>query len=277
MDLDMYKHPSTQVNIKTLNSFGYRLIEPQEGELASGLKGVGRLEEPERILALLIEELGSRSVLSGLRAMVSAGPTHEAIDAVRYISNYSSGKMGLAIAQALAARGAEVELVMGPTSLDISHPNIKVHQVTSAAEMYTQCMELFPAMNIGVMAAAVADFRPVHKMEQKLKKDKGPKHLELEPTQDILAELGRQKQKHQVLVGFALETENELAHARQKLKNKNLDLIVLNSLNDPGAGFGYDTNKVTILDNRGNLSEHPLKSKDEVAVDIVQSVTKLLH
>jgi phosphopantothenoylcysteine decarboxylase/phosphopantothenate--cysteine ligase len=277
MDLDMYKHPTTQANISTLNSFGYKLIEPAEGELASGLRGMGRLEEPENILAILKKEFGLDSAFYGKRVMVSAGPTHEAIDPVRFIGNHSSGKMGTAIAMALANSGAKVDLVLGPVNLDVDHPNITVQNVTSAEEMYVQCTRFFADADLGIMTAAVADFKPVSSAKEKIKKESGLDQLKLEPTKDILAELGRSKKEGQLLVGFALETAHEEQHAQKKLQNKNLDLIVLNSLKDEGAGFGYDTNKVTLITKAGYKTVLPLKSKAEVANDILSAVEGLMR
>ncbi len=276
MDLDMYKHPSTQANIKTLSSFGYKLIEPAEGELASGLKGMGRLEEPENILSILKEEFLKNSAFAGKQVMVSAGPTYEAIDPVRFIGNHSSGKMGAEIALALAKNGARVELILGPTSLAIDHPLINVHHVTSAEDMFERCTSLFPESDVGIMTAAVADFRPVSGAAEKIKKESGLENLQLEPTKDILSEMGKGKRDNQLLVGFALETENEEKNALKKLQNKNLDLIVLNSLKDDGAGFGYDTNKITLLTREGNKKEYPLKSKADVATDILLAIEDLL-
>jgi phosphopantothenoylcysteine decarboxylase/phosphopantothenate--cysteine ligase len=276
MDLDMYRHPTTQKNIDKLSSFGYRLIEPAEGELASGLKGMGRLEEPEKILEIIREEFDTKDTFRGKRVMVSAGPTHEAIDPVRFIGNHSSGKMGTGIALALAEKGAHVKLVLGPSNLKPSHPRLEVFPVISAAEMHAQCTSLFDQSDIGIMTAAVADFRPVSGAKEKIKKESGLSSIELEATADILREMGENKRADQLLVGFALETENEEKNALSKLQNKNLDLIVLNSLKDEGAGFGVDTNKVIIMDRSGSRKDFPLKSKTEVAEDIVQAIAELL-
>jgi phosphopantothenoylcysteine decarboxylase/phosphopantothenate--cysteine ligase len=238
---------------------------------------MGRLEEPENILAILKNELDPDSAFEGKRVMVSAGPTHEAIDPVRFIGNHSSGKMGTAIAMALANSGAKVDLVLGPVNLDVDHPNITVQNVTSAEEMYVQCTRFFADADLGIMTAAVADFKPVSSAREKIKKESGLDQLKLEPTKDILAELGRSKKEGQLLVGFALETAHEEQHAQKKLQNKNLDLIVLNSLKDEGAGFGYDTNKVTLITKAGYKTVLPLKSKAEVANDILSAVEGLMR
>ena len=275
MDLDMYKHPTTTNNISILKSFGYKLIEPVEGELASGLRGVGRLEEPENIIEILKDDLGQSLTFSGKEVLVSAGPTHEPIDPVRFIGNHSSGKMGIEIALAFAEQGASVSLVLGPSNIDVEHPLIHVIRVTTAAEMFDQCTSIFPQMDITVMSAAVADFTPEVVKDQKIKKEGELSNIRLKPTEDILAALGKMKSKDQLLVGFALETEKEIEHANKKLKNKNLDLIVLNSLQDEGAGFGYDTNKVTIFSKSGEKQVFPLKSKKEVAADILRVINSL--
>jgi phosphopantothenoylcysteine decarboxylase/phosphopantothenate--cysteine ligase len=277
MDLDMMKHPSTQENLSKLKSFGVRLLEPGFGELASGLIGIGRMAEPEEIVHQLNIHFATNpdrtgGTLQGKKALVTAGPTHEAIDPVRFIGNNSSGKMGYAIAEALALRGAKVELVSGPTHLAAVHPNIKTTRVTSAEEMYTACTSIFPGSDITVLSAAVADYRPTVKAEQKIKKGDGGLTLELTKTYDIAAELGKIKKAGQVIVGFALETENERSNAEKKLGSKNFDLIVLNSLQDTGAGFGHDTNKVTIIGHNEFLKEYSLKSKKEVASDIVNAI-----
>ncbi|MEI6765347.1 MAG: bifunctional phosphopantothenoylcysteine decarboxylase/phosphopantothenate--cysteine ligase CoaBC [Bacteroidota bacterium] len=277
MDLDMYRHPSTQKNIAALQSYGNILIEPQEGELASGLCGAGRMEEPEQILAILAEGLKKKSLLIGKTALVTAGPTHEAIDPVRFIGNQSGGRMGIEIARGLAMRGADVTLVCGPSNIEISHRNIHLIKVTSAAEMFEKCSGVFAASDIVVMAAAVADYTPAHPLENKIKKDgKAPITLELKPTIDILGTLGKLRSANQVLAGFALETENERGNALKKLHNKNLDFIVLNSLRDAGAGFGHSTNKISILKADGCEKEFPLKSKAEVAADIIDEIENIL-
>lgn len=272
MDLDMYKHQTTQDNIKRLQSFGYQLIEPVEGELASGLKGVGRLEEPEKILEFIREAISPNSYFLGKKVLVSAGPTHEAIDPVRFIGNFSSGKMGIELAKAFAENGALVELVIGPVSIEVNHPSIHTHPVTTADEMYKQCVSLFPEMDLAVMSAAVADFTPAKPEKQKIKKETGFDTIKLKPTKDILAQLGRMKTKKQFLVGFALETIDEENNASKKLHSKNLDLIVLNSLQDKGAGFGFDTNKIAVLSRSGIKKVFSLKQKNEVASDILQII-----
>ncbi|HZY82352.1 MAG TPA: bifunctional phosphopantothenoylcysteine decarboxylase/phosphopantothenate--cysteine ligase CoaBC [Cyclobacteriaceae bacterium] len=274
MDLDMMKHPSTADNLTKLKSFGVKLLEPGFGELASGLIGIGRMAEPEEIVHQLNVHFATSGSLNGKKALVTAGPTHEAIDPVRFIGNNSSGKMGYAIAEVLASRGAKVELVSGPTHLAAVHPNIQTTQVTSAEEMYNACVSIFPGTDITVLSAAVADYRPTVKAEQKIKKGDGGLTLELTRTYDIAAELGKMKKSGQVMVGFALETENEKANAEKKLAAKNFDLIVLNSLQDPGAGFGHDTNKVTIIGRNGLTKEFSLKSKKEVAGDIVNLIVE---
>lgn len=272
MDLDMFGHPSTQQNLDILKSYGNIVIEPGEGALASGLHGKGRMEEPERIVELLIASIGSKKKLLNKTFLVTAGPTFEKIDPVRFIGNYSSGKMGFAIASELAEQGARVILVTGPTHLSLSHPMVETIRVDSAGEMLEACVEHFGTCDGAVMSAAVADFTPAHPASQKTRRGRDNWSLELKPTTDIAAALGASKREGQVLVGFALENHDELANALKKLAKKNLDLIVLNSLNDPGAGFGTDTNKVTILDRYNNSEEFELKSKASVAADIVEKI-----
>ena len=271
MDLDMLKHPSSQSNILKLTSWGNHLIETGFGELASGLVGNGRMAEPEEIVAYLAHYF-SKKKLNGKSALVTAGPTHEAIDPVRFIGNNSSGKMGFAVAETLAQEGALVKLVSGPTTLQAKHPNIEVKKVTSADEMYLACQDIFPTSDITVLSAAVADYRPTVIADQKIKKTESNLVIELSKTKDIASELGKIKQKGQFIVGFALETENELVNAGKKIVSKNFDLIVLNSLNDKGAGFGGDTNKISIIDRENNVKEFNLKSKQEVADDIVKAI-----
>ena len=273
MDMDMYKHPATQQNIQKLLSMGCRLIEPQVGELASGLSGEGRMEEPERIVETVRQHFMERFSLKGKKVLISAGPTHEAIDPVRYIANHSTGTMGFALAKEAAERGASVILVTGPTTLSAGHPAIDRKDVVSAGEMYDACMNHFPVCDIAIMSAAVADFTPSHPAQQKIKKDRSPLTIALEPTRDILKAMGENKKPHQYLVGFALETENELEHARVKLQNKRLNLIVLNSLRDAGAGFGSGTNKITLIDDSGNIRAFETKPKQDVARDILDWVT----
>lgn len=275
MDLDMYKHPTTQENIKRLQEYGYELIEPTQGELASGLNGFGRLEEPEVIFEKVLNYFSENQPLAGTNCLITAGPTYEQIDPVRFIGNFSTGLMGIEIAKALANLGAEVHLVLGPSSVSVNHTNIRVTNVVTAGQMHAACTEYFESSEIIVMAAAVADFKPVSVSEKKLKKEKFALTLQLESTTDILASFGRIKSKTQLLVGFALETNDELDHAHEKLLNKNLDLIVLNSLNDAGAGFGHSTNQVTLIYKGGKTVEFPLKSKKEVAADIVNAILSL--
>lgn len=274
MNCEMWAHPAVQRNIETLKSWGIRMVGPEEGELACGVNGVGRMSEPEAIAAAVCNS-ESRIPNSELgKWLVTAGPTYERIDSVRFIGNYSSGKMGFALAQALADAGAEVELVAGPTSLKIDHPRVKVTRIESAREMYAAATEVFPHCNGAILSAAVADYRPSECADHKLKKNGSEgMHLDLVQNPDILATLGTMKTDRQTLVGFALETDNEEANAQHKLEKKNLDFIVLNSLRDAGAGFGVDTNKVTIISRNGNRKESPLLSKKEVARLIVETIT----
>ena len=271
MDLDMFAHMSTQDNLKKLKEYGNKIISPTSGELASGLIGEGRMEEPEAIHDVIANHFSSGN-LKGKKVLVTAGPTYEAIDPVRFIGNHSTGKMGYAIALAAANEGAHVTLVSGPTDLQISNSNIKVVNVTSADEMYSECKKLYPKIDICVLSAAVADYKPKTKADQKIKKKSDSFSLELIKTHDIAAELGKLKKKGQINVGFALETENESSNAEGKLKSKNFDFIVLNSLNDKGAGFGHDTNKITIIDKNNKSKAFTLKSKQEVARDIVNFI-----
>jgi phosphopantothenoylcysteine decarboxylase/phosphopantothenate--cysteine ligase len=277
MDLDMLKHPATANNLVKLKSFGNQIIEPNFGELASGLVGNGRMAEPEEIVNYLQNHFQSSSVLKGKKVLVTAGPTHEAIDPVRFIGNNSSGKMGFAIAERLASLGADVTLVTGPTSQVITNVKIKVKHITSAEEMYQASISIFDETDIIVLSAAVADYRPTSVADQKIKKQEGNLILELTKTKDIAAELGKLKKNGQIIVGFALETENEKANAEKKLASKNFDLIVLNSLRDAGAGFGHDTNKITIIDRAGKPTQFDLKSKKETAHDIVDAIVTLAH
>lgn len=275
MDVDMWHHPATSQNIQTLTERGTHLIEVNEGELASGLFGEGRMAEPEDIIQHLQDFFREHKRLEGLKALVTAGPTHEPLDPVRFIGNHSSGKMGIAIAEALAASGAQVHLVLGPTYLRPSHPKIKTHQVTTAREMKVICDKLFPSSDIAVLAAAVADYRPLETAKQKIKKAEKEPHLRLIKNPDILKSLGQQKKENQILVGFALETEQEEKNALKKLKEKQLDFIVLNSLQDTGAGFKTETNKVTIFHANGEKNSYPLLSKKKVAQNIVEHLTTL--
>lgn len=274
MDLDMYAHPATQANLDILRGYGNIVIEAASGELASHLVGKGRMEEPEMILRHVIHQLATTNELAGRRILITAGPTYERLDPVRYIGNFSTGKMGLALAEACALRGAEVQLVAGPVQLATFHPNIHRTNVESAQQMYEAATQLFPTCEAAILCAAVADFTPVSCADEKIKR-KGPISLALEPTHDIAAALGQMKTASQRLVGFALETQNEMGNAREKLTRKNLDLIVLNTLRDEGAGFGHDTNKVTILTPNGQQA-FPLKSKAEVAHDIISSLCDIL-
>lgn len=273
MDLDMFHHPTTQKNIDTLLSYGNHLIAPQEGELASGLCGAGRMEEPEEILRIVTDFFLKRNLLSGKKVLISAGPTYELIDPVRFIGNFSSGKMGYALAEDAAARGAQVALVSGPVGLKPLHPGISLISVTSAEQMAEACFSEFKSSDITIMAAAVADYTVTDPAPVKIKKSGDKLTIELSKTTDILATLGKQKRAGQFLAGFALETDNEKPNALSKLKNKNLDMIVLNSLNDQGAGFGYDTNQVTIVMADGVETEVPLKSKKDVAAVILDVIS----
>jgi len=273
MDLDMFAHPSTQKNISILKSYGNIIIEPQVGELASGLSGPGRLEEPESILQILNDFFASRKPLDKKKILVTAGPTYEKIDPVRFIGNYSTGQMGFSIAAEAAARGAQVTLITGPTHLTVSNPGIRRVDTESADEMFEACLLEAETADIIIMAAAVADYTCKQKSAVKMKKSSSTLNIELSPTKDILKELGKQKRKDQVLIGFALETDNEIENAQQKLQNKNLDFIVLNSLNEKGAGFGLETNKVTIIDKSGHIHSGNLKTKQEVASDILDIIS----
>lgn len=281
MDLDMFRHKATQQNLATLRSYGNHIIEATEGELASHLVGKGRMEEPENIFHVLenfFAEAKRPLPLAGKRILITAGPTHEKIDAVRFIGNYSSGKMGFALAEVCAQQGAEVELIAGPVALSTQHERIHRHNVVSASEMHEATTRLFPKADAAILCAAVADFTPAQTAETKIKREgSGGLHLDLVPTQDIAACLGQMKRKDQCLVGFALETNNEREHALGKLQRKNLDFIVLNSLRDAGAGFAHDTNKITILTTEGEEKPFPLKSKLEVAEDIVKEMAERLQ
>jgi phosphopantothenoylcysteine decarboxylase/phosphopantothenate--cysteine ligase len=277
MDLDMYAHPATQQNLERLRSFGNRIIEPAEGELASHLVGKGRMEEPERIVGVLEDFFASRDDLRKKKILITAGPTHEKIDPVRFIGNYSSGKMGFALAQACADRGAEVELIAGPVSLQTAHPLIRRTDVESAGEMYAAATAIFPKMDAAILCAAVADYRPETPQEGKIKRDRDERlTLSLVRNEDIAATLGQRKRAGQVVVGFALETDSGIVHAKEKLKRKNLDMIVLNSLQDEGAGFRHDTNRVVLIDREEKMTPVPLKNKRDVATDIVAKLVTLL-
>ncbi|MEO0036862.1 MAG: hypothetical protein RIQ59_73 [Bacteroidota bacterium] len=276
MDLDMYKHPSTLQTFSTLTQFGNVMIPAESGELASGLSGEGRMAEPENIVAFLEADLSKNLPLKGKKILITAGPTYEAIDPVRFIGNHSSGKMGYDLANEAANLGAEVVLVSGPTNLKVINDSIEVIHVVSAKEMYDACMSQYEIMDVLIAAAAVADYKPKTSANQKIKKSEEVFSLELEKTNDILATLGQLKTK-QYLVGFALETENEIENAKLKIQKKNLDLIVLNSLQDAGAGFGGLTNKVTFIDSDFNIEPKELKLKKEVAIDILNKIIEQYH
>lgn len=275
MDLDMYAHPAVQKNLKTLQSFGNHIIEPASGFLASGLEGKGRMEEPENIVRHIERFFSLNQDLKGRKVLITAGPTYEKIDPVRFIGNYSSGKMGFALAEECAERGAEVSLVSGPVHLQAKNPKIKRINVESAEEMYNAAVEIASEADIQILCAAVADYTPAVRAEEKIKREKtGDLLLELKPTRDIAASLGKQKKANQVMIGFALETTNEEGNAKEKCARKNFDFIVLNSLNDANAGFQYDTNKITIIDKNGEKSPYELKDKKTVASDIINYLVR---
>jgi phosphopantothenoylcysteine decarboxylase/phosphopantothenate--cysteine ligase len=277
MDEDMWHHPSIQANLARLTAYDNRIIPVEKGELASGLYGDGRMAEPATIIDYLKELLNKERDLSGKKALVTAGPTYEAIDPVRFIGNHSSGKMGVALAKELAERGAIVDLVLGPSSLTVDLPGINLHRVTSAEEMYTSCLEKFEGADIAVLSAAVADYTPIAPAAEKIKKSDGNLVLELTRTKDILKTLGGLKKKGQLVIGFALESTGEREYALGKLHSKNADMIVLNSLKDNGAGFGVDTNKITIFSKDGSEQAYVQKPKQQVAKDIVDRIVKLLY
>ncbi len=274
MDVDMWRHPATQSNVQRLRDFGVHIIPVEHGELASGLVGEGRMAEPEHIVDFLESTplKGSPGALAGKKALVTAGPTFEPLDPVRFLGNHSTGKMGVALAEELANQGAEVTLVLGPGAVKPKNPHIRVVPVTTAQNMYDVCAKIFPTTHITVLAAAVADYKPTLFSEKKIKKQPDNFSLELSKTIDIAATLGKTKAPNQILVGFALETEDGEQNALQKLEKKNLDFIVLNSMQDQGAGFGHDTNKITILRRNGSQTAFPLKLKKEVATDIVAEI-----
>lgn len=276
MDEDMWRHPATAKNLSILKSFGNSIIPVTNGELASGLFGEGRMSEPEQLLSILELFFQKKNDLQGKKILISAGPTQEPIDPVRFISNHSSGKMGIAIANECARRGAEVELVLGKF-IEVSNGNIKVTKAQTAAEMYSACVNSFAAVDIAIMCAAVADYTPVAVATEKIKKNESTFNIQLKKTDDILKKLGALKTEKQILVGFALETQNEKENAIMKLKNKNADFIVLNSMKDAGAGFGYSTNKITIFDKGGNEFSFDIKSKEEVAEDIINTILNEQH
>lgn len=277
MDLDMFAHPTTQQNLEQLKSYGNRIIEPAEGELASHLVGKGRMEEPDEIIRVLEAFFEEKSDLQKKKIVITAGPTYEKIDPVRFIGNYSSGKMGFALAKVCAERGAEVILIAGPVAEKISHPNVTRIDVESADQMYEASIGAFSDADAGILCAAVADYKPASQKEEKIKREQsGDLTLQLTPNKDIAASLGAVKKDGQILIGFALETNNEAANASDKLKRKNLDFIVLNSLREKGAGFRHDTNKISIIDKSGAVSHFTLKHKMDVAADIIDKLATLL-
>ena len=275
MDLDMYKHPSTKANISTLEEYGNILIPSGFGELASGLVGEGRMAEPIEIIEHIINNLNKNLPLTNKRMLITAGPTHEPIDPVRFIGNRSSGKMGIALAIEAANQGAKVDLVLGPTSLDCKHANITIHKIETAEQMYRKVDAIFDTTDISIFAAAVADYSPEVIAKNKIKKSDASIRISLIKTIDILAAMGGKKRANQLVVGFALETENEIANAQKKLDRKNLDMIVLNSLNNKGAGFQHNTNKITIIDKENNITDYELKDKSEVAKDIINKIIEI--
>jgi phosphopantothenoylcysteine decarboxylase/phosphopantothenate--cysteine ligase len=277
MDEDMWHHPAFQTNLNTLKQFGHVVLESQFGELASGLIGMGRMAEPEEIITQIGQFLNKNLRLKGKKALVTAGPTYENIDPVRFIGNHSSGKMGIALADALAKEGCEVHLVLGPSSLSPSEANIRVTRVTSAQEMYDAAVADFNQMDLAIMSAAVADYTPMVKSNVKIKKKDEEYSIQLTKTKDILKHLGSIKTAQQILVGFALETSDEKNYALKKLNEKNADAIILNSLNDAGAGFAHDTNKVTLFEKNGQETDFPLQSKTELANNIVEKIIQWTH
>jgi len=275
MDLDMYKHPSTKVNISKLEEYGNILLPSGFGELASGLVGEGRMSEPAEIIELITNDLNKDLPLTNKKMLITAGPTQEPIDPIRFIGNRSSGKMGLALAIEAANQGAKVDLVLGPVNLDCKHANITVHKIETAEQMYKQADVIFDTTDISIFAAAVADYSPEVIAKNKIKKSDASIRISLIKTIDILAAMGGKKRANQLVVGFALETENEIANAQKKLNRKNLDLIVLNSLNNKGAGFQHNTNKITIIDKENNIIDYELKDKSEVAKDIINKIIEI--
>ena len=279
MDVDMLRHPSTIINLETLKAFGNTILEPATGELASGLEGKGRMAEPDDIVKEIkgfFTKKKTGEPLKGKRILINAGPTREPIDPVRYISNHSSGKMGIALADMAAAYGAEVDLVLGPVNIKPSSATVNVTNVTTAESMAEACISLFPKCNIAILSAAVADFTPVTSAKKKIKKNDSSLTITLKETVDIAGHLGQMKKRSQLLAGFALETDNELKNAVAKLRKKNLDIIVLNSLRDKGAGFGIDTNRITIIDRDNNIDKFELKSKEEAARDILDKIVSMI-
>jgi phosphopantothenoylcysteine decarboxylase/phosphopantothenate--cysteine ligase len=277
MDEDMWHHPSTQKNIAALKAYGNILIDVENGELASGLYGEGRMAEPEDIIAFITENFFRQTALTNKKALITAGPTYEPLDPVRFVGNHSSGKMGFALAEALYEKGADVTIVSGPVQTKTKYNGIRVIAVNTAEEMYNACLQLHKAMDIEVMAAAVADYKPAEAAPEKIKKDNSDLVLHLIKTKDILATLGASKKDNQLLIGFALETNNERANALEKLKKKNADMIVLNSLKDASAGFGYDTNKVSVLFADDTSVEIGLASKKNIANKIVELIIQKMY
>lgn len=276
MDLDMWAHPSTQRNLDLLKSYGHSIIPVGRGFLASGLEGEGRMAEPYDIVSFLGDYFNTTLSLKGKKILITAGPTYEHLDPVRFLGNHSSGKMGWAIAQECQKRGADVTVILGPTSINTAHTGINVKHVVSAEEMYQESLKSFPECDVAIFTAAVADYRPAEFHTQKIKKSGDTLQWQLVKNKDIASEMGRLKKKNQVTIGFALETEKEIFHAKEKLHKKNLDFIVLNSLNDPGAGFRSDNNKIKIIDKTGQTEDFQLKSKNEVAKDILDHLEKFL-
>ncbi|MCX6326260.1 MAG: bifunctional phosphopantothenoylcysteine decarboxylase/phosphopantothenate--cysteine ligase CoaBC [Bacteroidia bacterium] len=280
MDMDMLNHPATIINIETLKAFGNSILEPSSGELASGLTGKGRMAEPEEIVKEIknfFTKKKSYKPLKGKHLLINAGPTREPLDPVRFISNFSSGKMGIALADAAAEYGADVELVLGPVSVTPGNSSVKIINVTTAESMAAECISRFHGCDIAILSAAVADFTPDKVKGEKIKKDVNGLLLRLKPTTDIAATLGKIKKPSQILAGFALETDNEIENAKEKLFRKNLDVIVLNSLKESGAGFGHDTNKITIIDRYNIIDKFELKSKEEAAKDILNKIVSMIH
>jgi len=279
MDVDMLNHPATTINIETLKAFGNSILEPPEGELASGLTGKGRMTEPEDIVKEIknfFTKKKSNKSLTGKKILINAGPTRELIDPVRFISNHSSGKMGIALADAAAEYGADVNLVLGPVNISPKNSSVKISRVINAEAMAAECISKFPGCDIAILSAAVADFTPVRAEKEKLKKSKSALTLKLKPTTDIAATLGKMKKPSQILVGFALETGTGIKNATLKLQQKNLDIIVLNSLKDKGAGFESDTNRITIIDKYNNIDKFELKSKEDTARDILNKIVSII-
>jgi phosphopantothenoylcysteine decarboxylase / phosphopantothenate---cysteine ligase len=276
MDLDMFLHPANQKNLQIIQSYGNIIIEPTDGELASGLIGKGRMEEPEIIVEKIRNYFQKKNSLKNKKVLITAGPTHEKIDAVRFIGNHSSGKMGFAIAEECIARGADVTVVCGPVGIDKINPKINIIRVCSASQMFDKTISQTNESDIIILAAAVADFSPINSSESKLKRGSENLTIELKPTKDIAAEVGKLKNSNQISVGFALENENETENAKSKLRRKNLDFIVLNSMNDLGAGFNTETNKITIINNKDEIFRFELKSKNLVAIDIIDKLEEIL-